>query len=266
MPLTGTAALGNRPDHLHIGRVNLEVPRNADRPGKLASREPLAERRAQPITGIRQHAAEAHTGRDDAIDLRQGDLRLRPCRSIFGRNARSLQPSPIARPTLGKKQPQRQHDRHFAARKRQRHQRLAIGGLAQRRSILRSDTHRMRALLGYRGVVDHQHGIAAADEPIRLNKQFCLQRRRIPDPGSNEVVQLIIVAERKPLRHRLNALAIARTDQSRHVKRTHSSPRLVTQPIQKRLEPTSKLVFPIRRPASHGRPLQKPTTHESLKN
>src|SRR5262247_118365 len=47
VPFPGTAALGNRPDHLHIGRVNLEVPRNTDRPGQLASREPLAEWRAQ---------------------------------------------------------------------------------------------------------------------------------------------------------------------------------------------------------------------------
>src|SRR5262249_29751313 len=53
VPLTGTAALGNRPDHPHIGRVNLEVARDTDRPGKFASCEPLAERRAQPITGVR---------------------------------------------------------------------------------------------------------------------------------------------------------------------------------------------------------------------
>ena len=124
----------------------------------------------------------------------------------------------------------------------------------------------MRTLLGNRGVVDHQHGIAAADEPIRLDKQFCLHRRRIPDPVGNEVVQLIVFAKRKPLGHRLNALAIARADQPRYVERTHSSPRFMTQPIQKRLEPTPKLFFPIQRPANHGRPLQKPTTHESLKN
>jgi hypothetical protein len=35
------------------------------------------------------------------------------------------------------------------------------------------------------------------------------------------------------------------------------SPCFVTQPIQKRLEPTSKLASPIRRAAYHGRPLQK---------
>src|SRR6516225_7554258 len=43
-------------------------------------------------------------------------------------------------------------------------------------------------------------------------------------------------------------------------------PRLVTQPIQKRLEKVSKLYFPIRRRPNHGRRLQKPTTHESQKN
>jgi hypothetical protein len=122
----------------------------------------------QPIPGIRQHTTEANAGRNDTIDLSQGYLRLRARCSIFGRNTRSLQPSPLACPTLGKKQPQCQHDRYFASRKRQRYQGLAVRGLAQRRSILRCDTHRMRAFLGYRGVVDHQHGIAATDEPIRF--------------------------------------------------------------------------------------------------
>src|SRR5262245_18708725 len=121
----------------------------------------------------------------------------------------------------------------------------------------------MRAFLGYCGVVDHQHGIAAADQPIRLNKQFRLHRPRIPDPGRNEVVQLIVFAKPKPLRHRLNALTSARTDQPRHVEWTHLSPRLVTQPIPKRLEKASKLFFPIRRPSNHGRPLQSrpPMSH-----
>src|SRR6516165_222325 len=53
VPLAGTAASGNRPDHLHVDRVYLEVPRDPHCPGKFASCEPLAERRAQPITSIR---------------------------------------------------------------------------------------------------------------------------------------------------------------------------------------------------------------------
>src|SRR6476620_2835589 len=266
LPPTGAAASGNRPGHLHVGSIDLEVPRNADRPGQLASRQPPAERRAHPITGIRQHAAKAYTRRNDAIEFRQGHLRLRPCHSIFSRNARSLQSCAVARPTLRKEQPQRQHDRHLAARQRQRHQGLAVGGLAQRRSVLRRNPHRMRALLGYRSVVDHQNRIAAANKPIRLNQQFGLYWSRVPHPGGNEVVQLIVVTNSKPLRHRLNALAIARADQTRYVKRTHPPPRLVPQPLQKRLQPASELLTPIQYRASHGRPLQKPTTHESPKN
>src|SRR6516164_3127643 len=92
MPLSRATALGNRPDHLHIGRIYLEVPRNADRPGKLAGRKPLAKRRTQPVTGIRQYAAKAHAGRNGTVDLRQSDLRLRPWCPVFGRNACSLQP------------------------------------------------------------------------------------------------------------------------------------------------------------------------------
>jgi hypothetical protein len=92
----------------------------------------------------------------------------------------------------------------------------------------------MHALLGYRGVVNDQHGIAATNELIRLNQQFCLHRFGVPDPGRDEVVQLIVVASCKPLRHRLNALAIARTDQSRYINRAHLPPRLVAQLSQKR--------------------------------
>lgn len=98
----GTAALG---DHLHIGRVHLEVSWDPDRPGQFACCECLAEWSAHPITGVRQHSAKAHTGRDGTVDLHQRQLRLRARRSIFGRNTRALQPGPIARPTLGQKQP-----------------------------------------------------------------------------------------------------------------------------------------------------------------
>src|SRR2546430_6185318 len=130
----------------------------------------------------------------------------------------------------------------------------AIRVLPQRRSILRSDTDRMLAFLGHRGVVDYQYRIAAADKPIRLNEQFSLQRRRIPDTTSNKMVQLIIVVRRKTFRHWLNALAIVAPDQPCDVKRTHPLPPLVPQAFQKRVEPASKLGFPIPRRSHHGRP------------
>src|SRR5262245_37786767 len=49
VPLSGAPALGNRPDHLHIGRVHLEVPRNSDSPVQFACSERLAEWSAHPI-------------------------------------------------------------------------------------------------------------------------------------------------------------------------------------------------------------------------
>ena len=101
----------------------------------------------------------------------------------------------------------------------------------------------MPAFLGYCGVVDHQHGIAAADQPIRLNKQFRLHRPRIPDTGPNEVEQLIVLAKPK-----LECSCDRQDRSARHVEWTHFSPRLVTQPIQKWLEKASKLFFPIRPP------------------
>src|SRR5277367_352547 len=89
---------------------------------------------------------------------------------------------------------------------------------------------------------------------VRLNEQFRLQWRRIPDTSSNKMMQLIIVARRKSLCHWLNALAFTRANQPCHVERTHPPPRLVIQAIQKRLQPTSKLALPIRRCPPHGRP------------
>ena len=55
-----------------------------------------------------------------------------------------------------------------------------------------------------------------------LNEQLCLQWRRVPDASRNKMMQLVVIARRKPLRHWLNALAIAGSDQPCHIKRTHS--------------------------------------------
>jgi len=65
--------------------------------------------------------------------------------------------------------------------------------------------------------VNNQHRISAADEPIGLVEQLRFQWRRVPNAVGNEMVQLIVVARGKALRHRLNALTITGTDQSRNV-------------------------------------------------
>src|ERR1700745_323056 len=103
MPPTRAAPLSNGPDETHVDRVHLQVTRDADRPSKIASREALAKRRAQSVTCIREHTAEAHAGRGRAIDLAERDLWLGTGRSIFHRNTRSLSPHPVARPALGEK-------------------------------------------------------------------------------------------------------------------------------------------------------------------
>jgi hypothetical protein len=103
----------------------------------------------------------------------------------------------------------------------------------------------MRALLRHSGIVDHQHRIATTDEPVRLNEQLRPQWHGIPDASRDEMMQLIIVARCKPFCHGLNTLTITRPDQPSHIKRTHPPPRLVTQAIQERFEPASKIVFPI---------------------
>src|ERR1700733_3609021 len=45
--------------------------------------------------------AETHTGGDDAVDLRQGNLWLGPRCAVLDWNARTLQTHRITRPTLG---------------------------------------------------------------------------------------------------------------------------------------------------------------------
>lgn len=66
------------------------------------------------------------------------------------------------------------------------------------------------------------------------------------------------------LGHRLHALAPARADQTRHVKRAHSSPLGVAEPIKKGLEPDLELCRPVAARHGQGR-LPKPTSHESRK-
>src|ERR1700752_5041775 len=89
VPLAGTTSTGERPDQFNLHRINLLVTRDTNGPGQAACREPLTERRAEAVTGIREHTAKAHTGCHHAIDLRQGDHGLGPrCAVLAGTPAR----------------------------------------------------------------------------------------------------------------------------------------------------------------------------------
>jgi len=128
---------------------------------KPACRELLTEKaRAEAVTGIRQHTARsAHRLPSRDRSPPKGDLwpwsalrgtrRETPARfqNAPGCSSNSRERRD-AMPTITGTSPRA---------KRQRHQCLAIGRLAQRRGILWSDTNRTIALLRHRRVVDDQH-------------------------------------------------------------------------------------------------------------
>jgi hypothetical protein len=129
--------------------------------------------------------------------------------------------------------------------KREGDQSLAVRRLAQHGRILRCDADRMLALLRQRRVVDHEHRIRATDQSIRLHEKLALERRFVPNAGANKMMELIVIGCRHPQGHWLHALALAGTDQTRDIERTHPSARLVAQMAQERPEPTEKVVPPV---------------------
>ena len=88
--------------------------------------------------------------------------------------------------------------------------------------------------------------IVTAQQPVGLAGQFLQQWRGVPVADRDEVMEAIVCAEAEPFGHRLDALALARTDQAGDVERAHPLPRLVPEPGEKRREPTLKLRLPTR--------------------
>ena len=73
------------------------------------------------------------------------------------------------------------------------------------------------------------------EEGVSKHRHELMTVEALPGPTlelSRPVVQLIVVTNRKPLRHRQNALAVAKANQPRYVKRTHPPPCLVPQPVR----------------------------------
>ena len=67
------------------------------------------------------------------------------------------------------------------------------------------------------------------------------------------MMQLIIPARSQPLRHRLNTLPLARSDQTRNVQRTHPLSRLMAQTAQEGFKPALEIVVPIQNLVRHDR-------------
>ena len=102
----------------------------------------------------------------------------------------------------------------------------------------------MHALLGKRGVVDHQDGAWPAHESVGLGQEFGLERCLVPRADRHEVVQLVVISRCQSGRDGLEALALAGADQPGHIKRAHAPTRRVTQMREEWFKPGSQFVLP----------------------
>ena len=200
MPLTGTAASGNQQDQsvARIGRVHLEVPRDTDRPGKFAS--------CSAPGGTVRSAHDRHPLRCGKLAHQPRCVRSRSPRSRLRFHYRTilniqfghpLAPTgSIYRPTLGKKQPQRQRDRNFASRRRRRYRVWQMAVLPSAEGYAQPDASRMRAFLWV-----SQYRRSPARHRGRRRSLSASTSRSVstgvasPDPARNEVVQLIMLPE-----------------------------------------------------------------------
>src|ERR1019366_10755206 len=105
MSLAGTTTPSNGKDHRDIGRIDLLLVGNADGPSETALAQSLAERSAQPISGIGQHTAKTDPGNTNTIDLGQRDLGLGPIIPAILGDASPIEAGRIAGPSLRQKQP-----------------------------------------------------------------------------------------------------------------------------------------------------------------
>jgi len=80
------------------------------------------------------------------------------------------------------------------------------------------------------------------EQPVLAPSAISARRQRPPQQLYSDSASRAITQGLPQWR---NALAIARPDQSCHVKRAHPPPCLVTEMLQERLEPALKLFFPM---------------------
>ena len=120
--------------------------------------------------------------------------------------------------------------------------------------------NRVTPLLRQRGVVDDQPGIVAANQLVDFDEQGCFGRSSIPNAATDEMMKLVIVHGAVTCRHRLNALAVARADQSRYIGRGHPPTRFMPKRIEELLKPALEILVLIR---VHGRSSSKSTPYES---
>jgi hypothetical protein len=237
----GRLALG--PGERHVRRVDLLRRQHPDREGEVPLVQASTELGRLTILGVGQDAAEASARGQHTIDLLERDPPLGTVDDPFGHTG-PRPPLVVGAPVLRQEQAQADADRHLSPGQGERDQRLAVRPLAQLAAVLPFDPDRVLALLDQGGVVDHQHRVRPADQPVGGLHQLVLQRGRRPGRGRDEVVQLLRVAWGHPRRHRLDALALAGQDQALEVERRPASLGLTPQALQERLQPAFQLLLP----------------------
>jgi site-specific DNA recombinase len=175
-------------DQLDVRAIDLLVARNAHCPVQAPLIQAVTEGSTRAVAGIAQHDAKPRASSDEPVQLGERDLALGSghhlgCRHAGGRAARR-----IFGPPLRQEQPQPHRHRHLLAGQRQRDQRLAVGPLAQLPAVLPLHAHRERALLRQRSVVNHQHRLWPAHQPVSLLGQHPPQRAIIPGRAGDEVL------------------------------------------------------------------------------
>jgi len=236
----------HRPAQLDRGRVDVLHLRDADRPDQAAFAQAPAEGGADPVAGVRHHAAEAGAGGQHAVDLGERDRGLRPGPPVLVRHAGAGAPVRAGRPHLRQEQPQAHRHGHLAPGQGERDQDLAVGALAGGPAVLPRHPDRVSALLGQGGVVDDQHRVGAADQRVRPPDQEPPQGGVVPGRAGDEVLELVVTPQAEPGRHGLQALALAGAEQAAQVDRRPAAPLRVPQRRQERPEPAVQLLAPVR--------------------
>ena len=153
MSLPGAPPTSYRKDQLHPRWIYFLTPQDTDCPNQPARRETLTEWRAETVSGICQPQPKrtpAAITRSISASAISGLVRATRCST--GTPARIIPPD---RSSNSREQTQCDHHRNFTARKRQRHQRLAIGRLPSVEAYCGA-TPTERSPLRHRCVVDDQ--------------------------------------------------------------------------------------------------------------
>ena len=174
-----------------------------------------AEGRARAVAGVGQHAAEAHAGGDDPVDLGEREVRLRQGAAVLLGHAGPGAARRVGGPLVRQEQPQPERQRHLAPGQGERDQRLAVRRACPRQPQYCRATP-TESLPFFGRAVSSTTSTAsgpptsASASPARTRRK----RRVIPGRAGDEVLQLVVAAEPEPRRQRLQALAPVRAEQA----------------------------------------------------